>query len=190
MIRFTTAGESHGRALMAIVEGVPGDSRNVRVTYLYRGDEDTEEVRVLGGPHGSTGGLPMKRFLRIRRSLRQLVDGAHRDEHIRRSADARRGVARQGDVLLEAVGVCITQGLDHGRVHFWLPELISSGLQGGRSTGAPRRPAPAARAGSGSARWFANERSSTGSSLATRLRSPRLCRAGSTRPASRAREHP
>ncbi len=46
------------------VEDVEGDSRNVRVTYLYLGDANTEKVVVDGGPHGSTGGLAMERFLR------------------------------------------------------------------------------------------------------------------------------
>ena len=47
-----------------IVEDVEGDSKNVRVTYLYWGDENTEQVTTFGGPHGSTGGLQMRRFLR------------------------------------------------------------------------------------------------------------------------------
>lgn len=47
-----------------IVEDVDAASKNVRVTYLYYGDENTEQVTTFGGPHGSTGGLRMKRFLR------------------------------------------------------------------------------------------------------------------------------
>ena len=34
------------------------------MTYLYYGDENTEQVTTFGGPHGSTGGLRMQRFLR------------------------------------------------------------------------------------------------------------------------------
>ena len=47
-----------------IVEDVEGDRRNVRVTYLYLGDENTERVAAFGGPHDSTGGVAMERFLR------------------------------------------------------------------------------------------------------------------------------
>ncbi len=47
-----------------VVEDVEGDSKNVSVTYLYLGDENTEKVTVFEGTHGSTGGLGMERFLR------------------------------------------------------------------------------------------------------------------------------
>jgi enterochelin esterase family protein len=47
-----------------IVENISGDNQNLRVTYLYLGDESTEAVRVSGGPHGAVGGMPMLRFMK------------------------------------------------------------------------------------------------------------------------------
>lgn len=47
-----------------VIEEVNGDSRNVRVTYFYYGDENTEKVKTWGGPHGFVGGIQMTRFLR------------------------------------------------------------------------------------------------------------------------------
>jgi enterochelin esterase family protein len=47
-----------------IIEDLPDDSKNVRVTYLYYGTENTEKVRTSGGPHADVGGIMMQRFLR------------------------------------------------------------------------------------------------------------------------------
>lgn len=47
-----------------IVEDIKDDNKNVRVTYLYYGDENTEAVTASGGPHAGIGGIPMRRFLR------------------------------------------------------------------------------------------------------------------------------
>jgi enterochelin esterase family protein len=46
-----------------VIEEVKGDSKNMRVTYMFYGNDHTATVTVEGGPHGFTGGLPMKRFL-------------------------------------------------------------------------------------------------------------------------------
>lgn len=47
-----------------IVENVEGDARNVNVTYLYYGDENTVAVETPGGPHAGVGGIQMTRFMR------------------------------------------------------------------------------------------------------------------------------
>ncbi len=47
-----------------IVEDIEGDDKNVRVTYLYYGDENTDKVRTSGGPHAGAGGILMQRFMR------------------------------------------------------------------------------------------------------------------------------
>lgn len=48
-----------------IIEAIPGNDAELRVTYLYPADEGTESVVLSGGPDASTRvGLPMKRFLR------------------------------------------------------------------------------------------------------------------------------
>src|ERR1051326_973289 len=47
-----------------IVANISGDDANVRVTYVYRGDESTEAVRVTGGPHAAAGGMLMSRFMK------------------------------------------------------------------------------------------------------------------------------
>jgi enterochelin esterase family protein len=46
-----------------MVEAIPNDSANLRVTYFFYGDEFTEAVRENGGPHAATGGMLMRRFL-------------------------------------------------------------------------------------------------------------------------------
>ena len=46
-----------------VIEDVKEDSKNMRVTYIFYGDDHTSAVTLGGGPHGVTGGLPMKRFL-------------------------------------------------------------------------------------------------------------------------------
>jgi enterochelin esterase-like enzyme len=47
-----------------IIEDVKGDARNVNVTYLYYGDENTVAVETPGGPHAGVGGIQMTRFMR------------------------------------------------------------------------------------------------------------------------------
>jgi len=49
-----------------IVEPLPHDSQNFRVTYVYYADDDAEKASVNGGPNYALGGLTMTRFLRTR----------------------------------------------------------------------------------------------------------------------------
>ncbi|HJT17468.1 MAG TPA: alpha/beta hydrolase-fold protein [Thermoanaerobaculia bacterium] len=46
-----------------IIEPVPNDPTDLRVTYLFFTDEHTEAVRENGGPHAAAGGMLMHRFL-------------------------------------------------------------------------------------------------------------------------------
>ncbi len=47
-----------------IVESIKDDSKNVNVTFLYLGDEQTDAVEVFGSTRAGTGGTRMQRFLR------------------------------------------------------------------------------------------------------------------------------
>jgi enterochelin esterase-like enzyme len=47
-----------------VIENIEGDTKNVKVTYLYYGDENTEKVRTTGGPFAEVGGIIMKRFMK------------------------------------------------------------------------------------------------------------------------------
>ena len=51
------------KGLGPIIEEVDGDTSNVRVTYLYHGDESTDRVLVSAGPHDGAGGIQMQRFM-------------------------------------------------------------------------------------------------------------------------------
>jgi enterochelin esterase-like enzyme len=51
------------KGLGPIIEEVDGDSENVRVTYLYYGDENTASVLASAGPHDGSGGIQMQRFM-------------------------------------------------------------------------------------------------------------------------------
>jgi enterochelin esterase family protein len=57
--RFVASRKGQG----PIQEEVDGDNKDVRVTYLYYGDENTENVRASAGPHGGAGGILMQRFM-------------------------------------------------------------------------------------------------------------------------------
>jgi len=47
-----------------IIDDIKDDSKNVSVTYLYDGDENTEAVEIFGGTRAGVGGTRMQRFLR------------------------------------------------------------------------------------------------------------------------------
>lgn len=49
-----------------IIEPMPDDPKNARVTYFYYADESTEKVRLNGSPHDAIGVFLMTRFLRTR----------------------------------------------------------------------------------------------------------------------------
>jgi enterochelin esterase-like enzyme len=58
--RFAAARKGKG----PFVEAIKDDNKDVNVTYLYYGDENTESVQVFGGVRASVGGTQMERFLR------------------------------------------------------------------------------------------------------------------------------
>ena len=60
--RFIVSRKGNG----PIVEDIPGDSKNVNVTYLYYGDGSAERAEVFGGVNGGSGGTPMQRFMATR----------------------------------------------------------------------------------------------------------------------------
>ena len=47
-----------------IIEKIENDDKNVTVTYLYYGNENTASVQVFGGTHSAVGGTQLDRFLR------------------------------------------------------------------------------------------------------------------------------
>jgi enterochelin esterase-like enzyme len=49
-----------------IVEDIKDDNKNVNVTFLYLGDENTQAVEIYGSTRAGTGGTRMERFLRTR----------------------------------------------------------------------------------------------------------------------------
>jgi enterochelin esterase-like enzyme len=57
--RFVAARKGKG----PIVEDIKDDSKNVNVTFLYFGDENTDAVEVYGSTHAGVGGTRLQRFL-------------------------------------------------------------------------------------------------------------------------------
>ena len=46
-----------------LIDSIDGDTANLRVTYLFVGDTNTDQVRVCGGPQCAVNWMPLTRFL-------------------------------------------------------------------------------------------------------------------------------